>query len=70
MPLNAAGMASEIITLVKTANPDLGSAEEAIITPLLEKICEGIVAHIIANGLVTVNVSGGSSSGPHTGVMT
>lgn len=70
MPLNAAGMSSEILALVKTANTAITPAEEAIITPLLDKICEGIVAHILANAVVTVAVSGGSSSGSHTGAIT
>lgn len=62
MPMNAAGMASEIITLVQTVNPDFGAAEQTQVTDELEKFCQAIIDHIIANAEIAGTVTGGGSS--------
>jgi len=66
MAMDKAAMAQLILDKIKARNPEnFDSGEEDLLKGYLEDFCEGIIEHIIAAAVVTVE-----HSGPRTGSVT
>lgn len=75
MPLDPTALASELKTALQAANVGLGNAADAgMADRYCAAIANAVVAHIIANALVTVTVSttgtAAAQTGGGTGVIT
>lgn len=67
MALTAAGLKAKIKTEMDTT---YGAAEDATARDkFAEAIATAIIEYLTLNTVVTVTVAGGSSAGPHTGVI-
>lgn len=55
MPLNKTSMRDKIITKLQAVNADMTAADIAIMEPLLEAFCDGIIEEIQQNGNITMD---------------
>jgi len=67
--MNAAAMAALIVQGIKQTNGNVDAAQEALLIAHWTPICNAIITHIQTAAVVTTTVAGGSSSGPHPGVI-
>ena len=67
--MNATAMAALIVDAIKATNGDVDSDQETLLLAHWEPICDAIITHIQTAAVITATVSGGSSSGPHPGVI-